>query len=179
MDMSALPTKRNLIIAKTNLTESEKGCGLLDTKYKALLREAARIKKEMQEKRLEADMLKKHADKLLNFAQMEINMEKLNITLTGGLTPLCYSLEGTTVLLDEAVLAHQIAESKLEELREIEVIFLNLQNNMQRTRKRLMALKNIKIPLYKLYIKVISERLEETIRDELVRIKVSKLRINQ
>ena len=173
MDTNALPTKRNLLQAKHNLTLARKGHNLLDMRHKALLHELSNIKNKA---RLLREKLRKEiidAYHVLAIAQMEIGKENVAKYWKNNLS---YELVNTNASFDEALLTWKEIAKKLEELIKIESAIRRITHHIHRTRKRASALRNITIPLYETRVKYILEQLEERERDEQIRIKTAKKR---
>jgi len=202
MNPELLPTKRNLMLAKRNLTFANQGHDLLDKKYKVLLRELTTLKSTTNQlKRQFGDALQ-NAKKLLAVVQIEVGDKSLkkisglqppdtslHITyrsIMGAVIPKIesdtkkhiappYNLCDSTASLDEAFFAWQKVKFLLVKLIEAETATRRITIQLQKAKKRAAALKNITIPLYESRIKHISDRLEERERDELVRVKKSQV----
>jgi len=178
MDSNALPTKRNFLQAKHNLSLARKGHDLLDMRHKALLHELSveNNKARTLREQLIEDIADAHYT--LAVAQMELGDENVAALWEKNFwddnpSPQ-YSLSETCASLDEAFLAWRGVLKKIIELSNIEKVICRLTSHVQRTRKRASALRNITIPTYEARVKYISEQLDEKERDELIRIKVSK-----
>jgi len=167
MDANALPTKRNLLQAKHNLSLARKGHNLLDMRQKAILHELNEIKSKIRNLRkiLREDIITLYH----HFAIAQMEFEQKNLS---NLWEKPFS-EGS-IALDEAHQAWRLVTKRINDLSDAEATNKRLSELMRRTRKRAAALRNITIPTYEARIKYISEQLEERERDELVRIKAAK-----
>ncbi|MCL2839841.1 MAG: hypothetical protein FWE05_03625 [Defluviitaleaceae bacterium] len=174
MDVNALPTKRNLLQARHNLSLARKGYHLMDMRHKALLHELNEIKNTTRMLRNELRDNIITAYQLLAIAQMEIGKENLDNVWIIAFSNKHYNLSETSVSVDEAFEAWRKIVKIKQKLIESEAIINRLNELLQRIRKRAAALRNITIPKYEARIKYISEQLEERERDELVRIKTAK-----
>jgi V/A-type H+-transporting ATPase subunit D len=158
-----LPTKKNLLDTRKNLALARKGHDLLEMKYAALLREVKAAEKEAAALRVRVNKLRRAAERAVTTAQMEMG---------DGYEP------AEKLVLHEGCIAGDAAFSawgefkKAErELAEMEAALLQLKAKKERTRRRVFALKNIKIPTYESQIKFISEQLEERERDSFTYLK--------
>ena len=202
MNPELLPTKQNLILAKRNLAFANQGHDLLDKKYKVLLRELVAVKSLTKQLRCQFDEALQNAKTLLTAAQMEVGGKTLKKisdsqsldtsllisyhSIMGAMIPKIegitkkhitppYSLCDSTASLDEAFFAWQNVKILLVKLIEAETAAQRITVQLQKTKKRAAALKNITIPSYESRIKYISTQLEERERDELTRIKKSQV----
>ncbi|MCL2216623.1 MAG: hypothetical protein FWB91_06325 [Defluviitaleaceae bacterium] len=174
MDANDLPTKRNLLQAKHNLSLARKGHNLLDKRHKALLHELSEAKNKVHilRKKLHSDIIT--AYQILAIAQIELGQENVASLWkiffpVGG-----YDLSETAASLDEAFCVWREVLTKIQELADAEAKIRRLAALIRRTRKRAAALRNVTIPKYEARIKYISEQLEERERDEMVRLKTAK-----
>ncbi|MDR0272250.1 MAG: hypothetical protein LBI27_02910 [Clostridiales bacterium] len=168
--MDALPTKKNLILAKTNLTLARKGHDLLELKQNALTLELKRTEKIANELREEVKKLFLLAEHALTIAKME-NGEKICELLE---TNTLNNFFETTAASDEAFFTREMFLSKESELKKIEETLSQLKIRVKRTKKRVSALRNIAIPMYETRVKYISNQLEEHERDEMIRLKTAR-----
>jgi len=178
MDANALPTKRNLLLAKQSLILARKGHDLLDMKYNALLRELKRAEKTANKIREKLHRLLFIAERALVIAKMEIGEGKFQeiweLISWDSLPNLQYKLYETCAAVDEAVLAWEQVFSEEKKLAKIEETLTNLKARSNRTKKRASALRNIAIPSYEQRVKYITDQLEEHERDEMIRLKVAR-----
>ena len=85
-----------------------------------------------------------------------------------------YSLNGTTISVDMAVLKFAEIKKTIIELSEVENTINKLNKAIEKVQKRSNALKDIIIPEYKVQVKKIQDILEEREREDLSRMKVLK-----
>jgi V/A-type H+-transporting ATPase subunit D len=156
-------TKKNLLDTIKSLALARKGHDLLDMKYAALLREVKAAEKEAAALRGRVGELRHAAERAVTIAQMEMGE---------GYEP------AEELVLHEGCIAGDAAffvwlefEEAKNELAEMEAALLQLKAKKERTRRRVFALKNIKIPTYESQIKYISEQLEERERDDMTRLR--------
>jgi len=181
MDTNALPTKRNLLLAKQSLKLAQKGCELLDMKHKALTREIIRTEKSAKKIREKLSELQSAAEHASATAKTEAAAEPLQFSADcikdlnhshENIPP--YDLRSTHASFDEAFFAWKRVFTEQERLAQIEEALARLKARADRTKKRAAALNNISIPKYIMRIKYISNQLEEHERDEAVRFKAAR-----
>jgi V/A-type H+-transporting ATPase subunit D len=158
-----LPTKKNLLVAKQNLLLARKGHGLLDMKLNALMRDLKKAEKAAAELREKLEKVLDAAERALIIAKMETG-EGINISEAR-------ELNETNIAYDEAYFIWQKVFAVQEELTKAEEAVAQIKIKKTRTKKRVSALQNIKIPYYEKNVKFISEQLEERERDEMMRLR--------
>ena len=176
MNADDLPTKKNLLNARQNLTLAKKGHGLLEMKHNALLRELKRTEKTANEIREKLQTLQQKAEHVLTISKMESGEDKVleiwkNLQWGSAMKKPVYDLTETGASLDEAYILYEEVFFEKHRLAEIEKVLAQLKIRTQRTKKRAAALKNISIPKYEARIKYISTQLEEHERDERIRLR--------
>lgn len=171
--MENMPTKRNLILAKQNLTLARKGHDLLEIKLGALLRELKRAEKTARELREKIEKIFSSAQRARVFVEIEIGRELADeiFARDWNLEKIPYTLTETCVVFDEAFLAWKKIFLLQKELSEIETEIARQKARATRIKKRAAALRNVTIPAYEQRVKHISVYLEEHERDEMVRIR--------
>ncbi|MCL2361251.1 MAG: V-type ATP synthase subunit D [Defluviitaleaceae bacterium] len=202
MDAHNLPTKQNLILTRGRLVLARRGYDLLERKRQVLANELLAVQGQAANMRLELGRALEKALTAFKVVAAEIGMDKLDEIVNGvkastpGNVPfsfrrlmgvelpvvnedyilleISYELAGTTISLDEAVLAWKEARKLIISWAAIENTVYRLQLHIKKTQKRANALGNIVIPKYEARIKYIRERLEERERDDLARIKLAK-----
>ena len=85
-----------------------------------------------------------------------------------------YSFENTSHYLDELIVMLQVFFENLIFMAEKEGLMLNYSQNFKKINRRINALRNVIIPGQELEIKKIKEILEETDRENYVRLKKTK-----
>ncbi len=201
MKINLFPTKGNLINARNSLALAKQGYELMDRKRNVLIRE---LMKQMDEaKDLQGQIRKTFsaAYAALQRANLELGIdfvrdiatsvpteESLSIktrSIMGTEIPLirmeeeditrpAYSLNNTSISLDEARLCFDRVKALTIRLAMVETSAFRLAANIQKTQKRANALKNITIPAYEAAVGSISEALEEKEREDFTRLKVIK-----
>jgi len=170
--MDGLPTKKNLLTAKQNLSLAEKGHDLLELKLGALIAQKRRIENSANELR---EILR----------GLTAEFERAKVMAEFPLPPpaeetaaLPYKLNESCIQIDEAYALREKIFTLEKELAEIEEKLGHLESRIKRIKKRTSALRNIVIPAHIARIKFISERLEEHERDELIRIRCARRTAN-
>jgi len=202
MDTHNLPTRQNLLLARSRLTLARKGFDLLEKKRQVLLNELWAVQGKIEGLRAELGRALEKAHHAFDEAAAEIGAEKADEILQGlrvkmpenqpfdsrnimgvelpianeryVFSEINYELPGTTISLDEAVLAWEAARKLSISWVALENTVAKLELHIKKTQKRANALGNITIPKYEARIKFIRERLEERERDELARLKLAK-----
>jgi V/A-type H+-transporting ATPase subunit D len=85
-----------------------------------------------------------------------------------------YGFDDTSVLLDNAFNDFFNVLEQIAQLAELEGAVFNIANDIQKTQKRVNALKHVFIPKYTEIVKRIELVLEEKDREEFIRLKTSK-----
>jgi len=201
MDTHNLPTKQNMLLIMKRLQLARKGFDLLEKKRQVLQNELLLAKTSVKNIYSELSTALKKARRAIDTVSTEMGPYKFNQTLrTIKHTPVSndlycfrsimgvelpmindkyvfakveYELPGTTISLDEAVLAWEKARHLIIAWATIENTLYRLNLHIKKTQKRANALGNVVIPQYEAQIKSIKERLEERERDELARIKLA------
>ncbi|NSW90900.1 MAG: V-type ATP synthase subunit D [Firmicutes bacterium] len=203
MDVSAFPTKGNLIKARSSLQLSIQGYEMLDKKRNMLINEVMSLIKRAEEIQSKIDMVFSDAYRALQRANISLGIntvrqigvsipEENNIRLEfrsvmgieipviteeekePGTVGASYSLLRTNYFLDEAYINFNKVKKLILEMAEIENTIFRLANHIKKTQKRVNALQNIIIPRYKNLVNYIQSFLEEKEREEFVRLHVIK-----
>ena len=161
--VDTLPTKKNLLTARQNLLLAQKGHDLLDMKLNAIMRDLKKAELAVIELREKMEKILTIAQHALIVAKMEVG-EGIDISESRELSETC-------IAYDEAYFAWQKVFNIREELMLLEDAVEELKTRKNRTKKRVSALRNIKIPVYERNIKYITEQLEERERDEMMRLR--------
>lgn len=203
MNLNTVPTKGNLIAAKSSLTLARQGYELMDKKRNILIREIMDLNERAKDIQTEIDETFAEAYSALEKANVELGIKNVetfafNVTpessiriksrsIMGTEIPLVkhkeeqrnpvYSFYGTTESLDKAKARFEKVKDLTIKLSMIENAAYRLAYNIKKTQKRANALKNITIPNYETLIKTISNALEEKEREEFTRLKVIKSRV--
>ena len=203
MNLNTVPTKGNLIAAKSSLTLARQGYELMDKKRNILIREIMDLNERAKGIQTEIDETFAEAYSALEKANVELGIRNVetfafNVTpessiriksrsIMGTEIPLVkhkeeqrnpvYSFYGTTESLDKAKASFEKVKDLTIKLSMIENAAYRLAYNIKKTQKRANALKNITIPNYETLIKTISNALEEKEREEFTRLKVIKSRV--
>ena len=107
---------------------------------------------------------------------MGIDIAKIKYESMSGLH---YSLENTTIALDEAYTQMSAVKDLIIKVAEAESKAQSLDIAIKKTQKRANALEHILIPRYEASIKFIQSALEERERDGLARLKSIKGGLNE
>jgi V/A-type H+-transporting ATPase subunit D len=168
----AIPTKGNLLEAKSNLAFARKGYALLDQKRMVLIREANMLHERITALRSEVENKTKQANAAVQHAHMEMGAEAFwEAEQTMMNIP---DLSKTTASFDEAVFYLNELRKAQSILMEMENSYNSLTKQINKTNKRANALDNIVIPKLTDRVKYITDNLEERERDEFIRMKVVK-----
>lgn len=196
-----LPTKSNLLKLKKTIKLSKQGHELLEKKKYILINEKEKYidaKKKLEEKfKLEYNK----AFQALQNANIDMGINKvydisdsleidndLDIkykTIMGVEIPLTsytnkqnpeltFGLLGTTINIDEAIVAFQNLKNTLIELAKLETTIVRLNEAISKVQKRSNSLKDIIIPNYLKTEKNIQSILDERDREEFTRMKMIK-----
>ena len=200
MDTSTIPTKNNLIRLQGKIKLSEQGHDLLEKKKFILSLEKSKYedKKKVLQEQLK-ELISKAYEHLIN-ACIDIGIDELiniseEISLDNGVNikyktvmgveipsivfdehelELQYGLYGTTIAVDETIIAFNEVKKKLVELSELESTIFRLDKAINKVSTRSNALKDIIIPNDKKFKHEIKNILEEREREEFSRLKVIK-----
>lgn len=203
MNLNTVPTKGNLMTAKSSLALAKQGYELMDKKRNILIREIMDLNMKAQDIQNEINETFSQAYTSLEKANVELGIRNVetfafNVTpendirvksrsVMGTEIPLVqhkeeqrnpvYAFYGTTESLDHAKACFEKVKDLTIKLSMIENSAYRLAYNIKKTQKRANALKNITIPSYEALVKSIGNALEEKEREEFTRLKVIKSRI--
>lgn len=202
MNLNAVPTKGNLISAKSSLALAKQGYELMDKKRSILIKEIMDLDERARSIQGEIDRTFAAAYETLEQANIEMGIRNVetfafNIpeensiriksrSVMGTEIPLveseehelapAYSFFDTTEALDRARSHFEKVKRLTIRLSMIENAAYRLANGIKKTQKRANALKNITIPAYEELVSSIGNALEEKEREEFTRLKVIKAR---
>ncbi|MGB4661301.1 MAG: V-type ATP synthase subunit D [Mobilitalea sp.] len=202
MDPNTFPTKGNLMLAKNSLKLAKQGYELMDKKRNILMRELMDLIDKAKSIQLEIDSTFSAAYLALQKANIEMgikNVAELSSTIPeessiqikqrsimGTEIPLVefdnsiskptYAFFQTKISLDEATKRFVKVKELTIRLSMIENSAYRLATNINKTKKRANALKNITLPYYSTLVLDIQNALEEKEREEFTRLKVIKRR---
>ena len=201
MDPNEVPTKGNLMRARTSLKLARQGYDLMDKKRNILIRELTAYTEEAREIQEVINETYRKAYASLQKANMQMGIENVQTiaetlpvdmsievktrSVMGTEIPLvrydaeqnlrpAYAFFRTRDSLDEARAAFARVKDLTVRLAQVETAAYRLAANIQKTQKRANALKNITIPHYEELSKTIGAALEEKEREEFTRLKVIK-----
>ena len=198
MNLNTVPTKGNLMSAKSSLALARQGYELMDKKRNILVREIMDLNDQAKAIQSEIDETFKSAYIALEKANIELGIKNVE-TFAFNVTPEndiriktrsimvkykeekrnpVYSFFGTTESLDQAKASFEKVKDLTIKLSMIENSAYRLAYNIKKTQKRANALKNITIPNYEALVKTIENALEEKEREEFTRLKVIKSRVS-
>ncbi len=203
MNLNTVPTKGNLMSAKSSLKLAKQGFELMDKKRNILIREIMDLTDKAESIQAEIDETFVQAYAALQKANIELGIKNVetfafNVTpendiqiksrsIMGTEIPYVtheeekrnpvYSFYGTTESLDRAKASFEKVKDLTIKLSMIENSAYRLAFNIKKTQKRANALKNITIPSYESLVKTIENALEEKEREEFTRLKVIKSRV--
>lgn len=196
-----LPTKNNLMKIKGQMNLSIQGQELLEKKKIILNVEKNKYINKYSELKNKLITQLQEGHQLLQSANVDVGLDEMvNIantiepensidikykTVMGVEIPSIiydekkigspnYSLNGTTISVDMAVLKFAEIKKTIIELSEVENTINKLNKAIEKVQKRSNALKDIIIPEYKVQVKKIQDILEEREREDLSRMKVLK-----
>lgn len=204
MNLNTVPTKGNLMAAKSSLALARQGYELMDKKRNILIREIMDLTEKADSIQSEIDKTFTAAYAALEKANIELGIrnvetfafnvmpeEDIHIrtrSVMGAEIPLVkhveevrnpvYSFYGTTESLDKAKACFERVKDLTIKLSMIENAAYRLAYNIKKTQKRANALQNITIPNYEILVKTIENALEEKEREEFTRLKVIKARVH-
>ena len=196
-------TRMELISLKTRKTLAENGYELLNKKLETLTNELFTILNSYREVQKNIKLAIQNASKALTKAEMVmgslkvkeaslaysqgVTLEARSRSLMGVKVPLIsitkdemtqpYSYIDTSVSLDEAVKTFQETLALIVKLCEVQSTITRLASEIQATKRRVNALKNIVIPRFDATIRWIALTLGEQEREEFVRLKKVKAKI--
>lgn len=201
MNLNTVPTKGNLMAAKSSLALARQGFDLMDKKRNILVREIMDLNEKAKDIQSEIDSTFTEAYAALEKANIELGISNVETfafnvipendihiktrSVMGTEIPLVeyekqltntptYAYYSTKASLDEAKAAFEKVKELSIQLAGIENAAIRLAANIKKTQKRANALKNITIPKYEALTKDIQNALEEKEREEFTRLKVIK-----
>ena len=197
-------TRMELISLKTRKNLAENGYELLNKKLETLTNELFTILQSYRDVQKSIKVAIEEASKALTKAEMVmgsikvkeaslaysqgVSLEAKSRSLMGVKVPLInietgdgisqpYSYIDTSVSLDEAVKVFKEALILIVKLGEVQSTITRLASEIQSTKRRVNALKNIVIPRFDATIRWIALTLGEQEREEFVRLKKVKAKI--
>jgi V/A-type H+-transporting ATPase subunit D len=200
------PTRINLIRTKKTLKLSKSGLDVLEKKRDVLIRELRHFIYDAKKLREEVTSVLAEAFRSLIESKISIGAEAVeNVTLAlmpkenfvldhrsimGVPIPIVnfqtekdvkpdYGFADTSVSLDKTFRKFSNVLEPITQLAEIEGAAFKLANDIQKTQKRVNALKHVFIPMYSETVKYIELVLEEKEREEFVRMKTAKKTISR
>jgi V/A-type H+-transporting ATPase subunit D len=200
------PTRINLIRTKKTLKLSKSGLDVLERKRDVLIRELRRFIYDARKLREEVTSVLAEAFQSLIESKVRIGAESVeNVTLAstfkanfvldhrsimGVPVPIVdfqmetdvkpdYGFADTNISLDKTFRNFSNVLKPIAQLAEIEGVAFKLANDVQKTQKRVNALKHVFIPMYSETVKYIERVLEEKEREEFVRMKTAKKMISK
>ncbi|MDH5806301.1 MAG: V-type ATP synthase subunit D [Candidatus Methanomethylicaceae archaeon] len=200
MSLKVVPSKTNLIRLRRTLVFLKRAHELLEEKREILLLEVNRRIRECIKLKSEVNELLKNTNEILikaiiilglreinfisQFPRFEYKIEVQKHKIMGVSVPsisfskeeklLSYGISQPTVLIDQFIENLDKAIPLLIKLAELETIIIRLLEEVKKTQQRINALEQVLIPNYENLIKYISSVLEESEREEFVRIKKLK-----
>lgn len=200
MDTTKLPTKNNLMKIKTTIKQSKEGQMLLEQKRMILSRELEKYRTEEKILRQKGEALLSEALHYLKMANVEIGLDDM-LDISEGIeidqsidikyktimgveipsivpeeTPinLHYGLYNTTNSVDMAILKFAEVKKYILELAQMQNTMIRLKKSMEKVQRRANALKEIIIPKDEKTAKEIQDILDETEKEEFIRLKKLK-----
>ena len=194
-----LPTKNNLLKLKRSIKEYNKGQKLLEEKELILKKKLENYRLQEKELGQMAKKAKVNAIQALKRANVDVGFDELvdisnaikedktinikYLSLMGVDIPsviseeletkISYGLYHTTISVDECVVQFIILKKYIIKLAELNNTIVRLQKAIEKVQRRSNALKEVIIPREEV-VKKIASALEESERDEFVRMKVVK-----
>jgi V/A-type H+-transporting ATPase subunit D len=190
-----------LIKTKKTLKQSKSGLELLERKRDVLMRELRHFAYDA--KKLREEVNEALARAFQNLVESKVIMGSENVvnvalafslkenfvldhrSIMGVTVPIIkmqtdedakpeYGFDDTSVLLDSAFNEFSNVLELIAQLAELEGAVFNIANDIQKTQKRVNALKHVFIPKYTEIVKRIELVLEEKDREEFIRLKTAK-----
>lgn len=195
---AVLPTKSNLMAAKSGRELAATGFALMDKKRNILVREIMTLigKAEALQSRIDTVFSEAYqALRVSNIALGQCDQIAEAVPPDNGVSVRYRSVMGvelptiaaqekdlimpygfleTGAMLDEAYIHFNRVKELIRELAETENTIYRLARAIKKSQKRANALKNVVIPNYEQTIRFIADSLEEKEREEFVRLKVIK-----
>jgi V/A-type H+-transporting ATPase subunit D len=200
------PTRINLIRTKKTLKQSISGLELLERKRDVLIRELRHFTYDAKKIRDEVNSVLATAFQSLTKSKIMMGSETVdNVALAFSLNenfvldhrsimgvpvPVInfqidknakpdYGFADTSASLDKAFKEFSSSLEQITQLAEIEAAAFKIANDVQKTQKRVNALKHVFIPMYTKIVKYIELVLEEKEREEFIRMKTAKKMISK
>ena len=200
------PTRINLIRTKKTLKQSKSGLDLLQRKRDVLLRELRHFAYDAKKLREEVNSLFDIAFQSLIKSKVVMGSETVeNVALASSLketfvidhrsimgvtVPIVtfqmeqdikpeYGFADTSAFLDKAFNEFANVLEQIAQLAELEGTAFRIADDIQKTQKRVNALKHVFIPRYSEIVKHIELVLEEKEREEFIRMKKAKKMISE
>jgi V/A-type H+-transporting ATPase subunit D len=200
------PTRINLIRTKKTLKQSKSGLDLLQRKRDVLLRELRHFAYDAKKLREEVNSLLDIAFQSLIKSKVVMGSETVeNVALASSLketfvidhrsimgvtVPIVtfqmeqdikpeYGFADTSAFLDKAFNEFANVLEQIAQLAELEGTAFRIADDIQKTQKRVNALKHVFIPRYSEIVKHIELVLEEKEREEFIRMKKAKKMISE
>lgn len=200
------PTRINLIQTKRTLEQSKSGLELLERKRDVLIRELRNFTYDAKKLREEINSVLARAYQSLikskvmtgsgtvenvalafllkgNFdldhrSIMGVPVPIVNFQMKDDVKP-DYGFVDTSAMLDKAFKEFSNVLEHIAQLAEIEGAAFKIADEVQKTQKRVNALKHVFIPKYSEIVKRIELVLEEKEREEFIRMKTAKKMISK
>ena len=200
------PTRINLIRTKKTLKQSKSGLDLLQRKRDVLLRELRHFAYDAKKNREEVTSLLDIAFQSLIKSKVVMGSETVeNLALASSLketfvidhrsimgvtVPIVtfqmeqdakpeYGFADTSAFLDKTFNEFANVLEQIAQLAELEGTAFRIADDIQKTQKRVNALKHVFIPRYSEIVKHIELVLEEKEREEFIRMKKAKKMISE
>jgi len=204
--MKIRPTRINLIRTKKTLKQSKSGLELLERKRDVLLRELRHFTYDAKKLRDEINLVLARAFQSLTESKIMMGSETVeNVALAFSLkenfvldhrsimgvpVPIIkfqmekdatpdYGFADTSASLDKAFNEFTNVLEHIAQLAELEGAAFKIADDIQKTQKRVNALKYVFIPEYTESVKYIELVLEEKDREEFIRMKTAKKMISK
>jgi V/A-type H+-transporting ATPase subunit D len=200
------PTRINLIRTKKTLKQSKSGLELLERKRDVLMRELRHFTYDAKKLRDEVNLVLARAFQSLTESKIMMGSETvenvalafslkenfvldhrsimgvpvpiLNFQMEKDATP-DYGFADTNASLDKAFNEFTNVFEHIAQLAELEGAAFKIADDIQKTQKRVNALKYVFIPVYTESVKYIELVLEEKDREEFIRMKTAKKMISK
>jgi V/A-type H+-transporting ATPase subunit D len=200
------PTRINLIRTKKTLKQSKSGLELLERKRDVLIRELRHFIYDAKKLREQVNSVLAKAFQSLTESKVMMGSETVeNVALAFSLkenfvldhrsimgvpVPIVkfqmgkgvkpdYGFAETSISLDKAFKEFSNVLENIAQLAELEGAAFKIAADIQKTQKRVNALKHVFIPLYTDAVKYIELVLEEREREEFIRMKTAKKMISK
>ncbi|MGE5072686.1 MAG: V-type ATP synthase subunit D [Anaerolineae bacterium] len=203
--ISVAPTRSNLIRVKKDLQFAREGYEILDRKREALTNELVRVAKEADTLQKEVWQLLQSAYDAMEKARLVMGSDHVEwaalavnktvdvhlrlrgimgvaipqIEARGEPPKLLYSPGDTPAVLDEATAAFREVLVRVPQLAMLTSAVWRLANELKKTQRRVNALQHIFIPNYEATVQFIVSSLEEREREEILRLKWLKTKLNR